>query len=88
MKFFNHRKYGFVCPFCYTSGHTFQKLCAHLMDHHSIGDFVKMGVSTIHVARGASGIYRQSMEDAFNECVGYMDRQKVRLYRPPASTRT
>ena len=58
------------------------------MDHHSSEDFVKMGVSTIHVARGAAGLYRQATEDAFNDCVGYMDKQKVRLYRPPASTRT
>ena len=56
LKFYSHRKYGFVCPSCYTSGHTLQKLCAHLMDHHSSEDFVKMGVSTIHVARGAGGI--------------------------------
>ena len=87
LKFFNHPQYGFVCPSCYTSGHTFQKLCSHLMDHHSSEDLVKMGVSTIHVACGASGLYRQNTDDAFNACTEYMDKQKVRLHRP-ASTRT
>ena len=27
LKFFNHLEYGFICLSCYTSGHTFQKLC-------------------------------------------------------------
>ena len=59
LKFYSHRKFGFVCPSCYTSGYTLQKLCVHLMDNHSVEDFIKMGVSTIHIARGPAALTRQ-----------------------------
>ena len=52
------KHHGFLCPACYTSGYTFRTLCVHLMQTHSAEDLVKMGLSTIHVARGAAGLFK------------------------------
>ena len=67
---------GFLCPACYTSGYTFRTLCVHLMNVHSSEDLVKMGVSTIHVARGAGGLLKSSSEAAYQLCVDYIVEQK------------
>ena len=82
LKFPQTRHHGFLCPACYTSGYTFRTLCVHLMNEHSAEDLVKMGVSTIHVARGAGGIAKTATEDAFDECKDHMDKQKILLRRP------
>ena len=58
LKFPQTRHHGFLCPACYTSGYTFRTLCVHLMQTHSAEDLVKMGLSTIHVARGAAGLFK------------------------------
>ena len=85
LKFYSHRKHGFVCPACYTSGYTPQKLCVHLMDHHSIDDLVKMGYSAIHVARWAGGTYKANTDDAFDACISHMSKCKIRMSRQPGS---
>ena len=55
LRFFAEGPYGFICSACYSPGHTQQSMCKHLMTEHSEGDLVKMGLSSVHVARGAGG---------------------------------
>ena len=75
LKFHQTRYHGFLCPSCYSSGYTFRLLCVHLMNAHSSEDLVKMGVSTIHVARGAGGLFKDGSEPAYQACSVYMAAQ-------------